>query len=200
MPRAKTLQVGGFQPLTSIDYPGELAAIVFAQGCPWRCVYCHNQGLQPTGGGTRICWQQVMDFLARRRGLLDAVVFSGGEPTAQVSLWAAIEEVKALGFKVGLHSAGIYPRRLKTLLPLIDWIGLDVKAPVDHYPLITGVNDSGNAAWQSARWVLDSGIDYQFRITVDNQWISSEQLAATQQRLAQMGSVNTVVQSGLPVV
>ncbi|MBI3069525.1 MAG: 4Fe-4S cluster-binding domain-containing protein, partial [Betaproteobacteria bacterium] len=74
------LRVGGLVPLTTTDYPGRLAAVVFCQGCPWRCGYCHNPHLLPARRTAPIAWHAVRDFLERRRGLLDAVVFSGGEP------------------------------------------------------------------------------------------------------------------------
>ena len=88
-----TLRVGGITPFTTIDYPGELAAVLFCQGCPWRCRYCHNGHLLEADDTTLIDWSAVTGFLERRRGLLDAVVFSGGEPTAQRALADAIRKV-----------------------------------------------------------------------------------------------------------
>ncbi|MEW8584302.1 MAG: anaerobic ribonucleoside-triphosphate reductase activating protein, partial [Candidatus Thiodiazotropha sp.] len=132
------LQVGGFIQMTTIDYPDHLAAVVFCQGCPLRCHYCHNPEL--------LAWSEILDFLAARRGLLDAVVFSGGEPTLQRSLMQAVIEVKALGYLIGLHTAGIYPGRLQQLLPLVDWVGLDIKALAQDYPRLTGVPHGGESA------------------------------------------------------
>jgi pyruvate formate lyase activating enzyme len=145
------LRVGGFTPLTTIDYPGQLAAVVYCQGCPWRCRYCHNGHLLGPTAETLIPWEQITAFLEQRRGLLDAVVFSGGEPTAQRALRPAMSEVRALGFKVGLHTAGPYPNRLPGLLPLLDWVGFDIKALPEDYPLVTGIPASGHAAWRSLR-------------------------------------------------
>ncbi len=90
------LRVGGLTPLTATDYPGHLAAVVFCQGCSWRCAYCHNSHLIPPRASAQIEWPAVMQFLARRVGLLDAVVFSGGEPTLQPSLAQALS--KSHGF------------------------------------------------------------------------------------------------------
>src|SRR5690606_2431100 len=154
----------GFQAAVGVDPQGELAAVVFTQGCPWRCLYCHNPELLPARGDTEIPWQQIVDFMHSRRGLLDALVFSGGEPTFQSALPQAIEQIRAMGFKIGLHSAGIDPRKLQALLPLIDWIGLDIKASKNDYPLITQTRDSGIAAWQSAELVINSGVSHQLRI------------------------------------
>jgi pyruvate formate lyase activating enzyme len=162
----RALPVGGLVRFSTLDYPGQLAAVVFCQGCPWRCGYCHNPGLQPSCAASMLAWDDVIAFLAQRRGLLDAVVFSGGEPTLHAGLEAAMREVRALGFKVGLHSAGIYPLHLAPLWPLLDWIGLDLKAPFDAYARITGVSGSGDKALAAAQLVLDSGVDYEFRTTL----------------------------------
>lgn len=156
-PRAeRTLQVGGLTPFTSIDYPGQLAAVVFVQGCPWRCGYCHNPHLQPRGGAAGPAWPAVLAWLETRIGLLDAVVFSGGEPLADPALPAAIAQVRALGFKVGLHTAGLYPQRLAALCagprPRVDWVGLDIKAPLDDeaaHARVTGVRVGSHAVRRS---------------------------------------------------
>src|SRR5579859_3181919 len=130
------LNVGGFVPLSTADWPGQLAAVVFCQGCPWRCSYCHNPHLQPARGVAILKWHSIVARLERRRGLIDAVVFSGGEPTAQGALRHAMSEVRGMGFGVGLHSAGMYPRRLKNLLPLADWVGFDVKTSFPEYAVV----------------------------------------------------------------
>ena len=173
---SELIQIGGVTPFTTIDYPGELAAVLFLQGCPWRCDYCHNKGLidrqQPTGIG----WESVLDFLRERKNLLDAVVFSGGEPTLQAGLPEAIQQVKHLGFKIGLHTAGVYPLRLEKLLPWLDWVGLDIKAPASRYPAITRVSHSADRAWQSARLLADSDVDYEIRTTLHPKLISRSDL------------------------
>lgn len=161
------LTVAGLTPLSSCDWPGRLVATVFLQGCPWRCTYCHNPALlDPTAPG-QVPWQQVCDLLGRRRGLLDGVVFSGGEPTRQPGLPAAMREVRALGHGVGLHTGGAYPTRLAALLPLVDWVGLDIKALPEDYHRITGVGASGVKAFASLELLVASGVDHEVRITVD---------------------------------
>jgi pyruvate formate lyase activating enzyme len=191
---AQGLRIGGLTPLTSIDFPGELAAVVFCQGCPWRCRYCQNADLLPTRGGDLIPWVRVRDLLVRRRGLLDAVVFSGGEPTVQQALPAALAEVKALGFKVGLHTAGPYPRRLHRILPLLDWVGLDIKALPEDYPAITGVLRSGEGAWESLALLLGAGINLEVRTTLMPGLDSPDYLARLMQRLAEVGVQDQVLQ------
>lgn len=188
------LRVGGFQPFTTIDYPGELAAVVFCQGCPWRCRYCHNRHLLSRRGREEIPWSGVLDFLRRRTGLLDAVVFSGGEPTLQQGLPEAIREVRALGFKVGLHTGGCYPKRLAAVLPLLEWVGLDIKALPEDYPALTGVLQSGEQAWQSLRLLLDSGIAHEVRVTIDPTFLPQARLMLLIAALGQEGVLRPVFQ------
>lgn len=138
--------------MSTIDWPDHLVATVFLQGCPWNCFYCHNQALIPTRIPGAVPWEEVRALLARRRGLLDAVVFTGGEALRQDTLADAAAEVKAAGFRVGLHTAGAYPRRLTDLLEagLVDWVGLDLKALPEHYEAIIGPAGrvGGAKAWE----------------------------------------------------
>ncbi|WP_269791028.1 anaerobic ribonucleoside-triphosphate reductase activating protein [Stenotrophomonas sp. Iso1] len=159
------IQVGGMTPLTTIDFPGRLAAVLFMQGCPWRCGYCHNPELLPARAHGAIAWKTVEEFLKRRQGLLDAVVFSGGEPCAQVALPGAIAQVKAMGYQVGMHTGGMYPERLRGVLPLLDWVGLDIKAPADYYDSVTGRPRSFAPSKRALDYILQSGIDYECRTT-----------------------------------
>jgi pyruvate formate lyase activating enzyme len=193
-PDYQGLAVGGLTPLTTIDYPGALAAVVYCQGCPWRCRYCHNAHLQPRRAADIQPWSKLLDWLEGRRGLLDAVVFSGGEPTLQRGLASALAQVRALGFRTGLHSAGIYPERLTALLPLLDWVGLDIKAAAADYPAITRVPGSGARAWESARRLLASGLDHEIRLTVHPALIRPARAAAILHRLRQLGARRLVLQ------
>ncbi|RKT43586.1 pyruvate formate lyase activating enzyme [Thiocapsa rosea] len=188
------MRIGGFVPLTTIDYPGELAAVVFCQGCPWRCGYCHNSALIDPSAAPIIAWPEVHAFLERRRGLLDAVVFSGGEPTLQSALAAAMTEVRGLGFKVGLHTAGPAPERLARLLHLLDWVALDIKALPEDYPAITGVPRSGDAAWESLALIQASGVTLEVRTTAMPDWTARD-LAALAAALAQKGVRRYAVQA-----
>jgi len=163
--------VGGIAPFTMTDFPGHLAAVLFLQGCPWRCGYCHNPHLvparrDPEENSREHAWDDVLAFLRSRRGLLDGVVFSGGEPTAQPGLADAIREVRALGFAIGLHTGGAYPRRLASVLPLVDWVGFDAKAPAACYGDVTGVEGSGAVAGESLGLLRASGVPFEVRTTV----------------------------------
>ena len=193
-----SLQVGGFVPFTTVDYPGHLAAVVFCQGCVWRCRYCHNPHLQPFEGA---CWNwdNILALLAERKNFLEAVVFSGGEPTAQSCLPAAMREVKDLGFKIGLHTAGIFPDRLAEVLPLVNWVGLDVKAPFDErYDRITQRKCSFEAPAESLRLVLASGVKYELRTTVHPDLLTPVDLAEVSLSLQSLGAAPTNIQPFRP--
>ncbi len=193
-----SLQVGGFVPFTTVDYPGHLAAVVFCQGCVWRCRYCHNPHLQPFDGG-RWSWENILALLAERKNFLEAVVFSGGEPTAQACLPGAMHAVRDLGFKIGLHTAGIFPEFLAGVLPLVDWVGLDVKAPFDErYDRITQKKDSFEASAESLRLLLASGVNYELRTTVHPELLSPVDLAAISFSLESLGATPTNIQPFRP--
>ncbi|HTN29834.1 MAG TPA: anaerobic ribonucleoside-triphosphate reductase activating protein [Pseudomonas sp.] len=189
-----TLRVGGLVPLTTLDFPDHLACVLFCQGCGWRCRYCHNPQLIPARGDTPLAWTDLLAFLERRVGLLQAVVFSGGEPTQQPALAAAMAQVREMGFKVGLHSAGIKPQRFARVLPQVDWVGFDVKAPPGHGPAITGVADSDRANWQSLDCLLDSGVAYECRTTLHWQLLDAERLWTLACQLAERGVQRFVLQ------
>ena len=187
------LKVGGFVPLSTADWPDRLAAVVFCQGCPWRCGYCHNPHLQPARGEAMLDWHSISARLARRRGLIDAVVFSGGEPTMHATLRRAMLEVRGMGFGVGLHTAGIYPRRLGRLLPLADWVGFDVKTLFSEYRAVAGVA-AGARALESLHAVLESGVDCEFRTTVHPDLIEARTLRILAATLARLGVKRYVLQ------
>jgi pyruvate formate lyase activating enzyme len=187
------LAIAGLTRMSSCDWPGRLVATVFLQGCPWRCTYCHNPELLDPSAPGQVSWGLVRDLLLRRGGLLDGVVFSGGEPTLQVGLGGAIREVLDLGFRVGLHTAGAYPRRLAEMLPLVDWVGLDIKALPEEYREVTGAGGA-DRAYRSLRLVLDSGVDHEIRITVDPRVHTDRGVRELVERLREAGVRRIVLQ------
>ena len=195
---ADELAIAGLVPLSTCDWPDRLVATVFCQGCPWDCGYCHNPDLIDSRAPGSVVWSQVRDLLARRRGLLDGVVFSGGEPTRQAALLPAVREVREAGYGVGLHTSGAYPRRLRAVLPLLDWVGLDVKAPAARYPAVTGVAASAEAAFASLRLVLESGVAVQVRTTVDPTLLSDDDVAELSAHLHVLGVRDHVLQAMRP--
>ena len=191
---SSALRVGGLTPLTSIDFPGRLAAVVYAQGCPWRCGYCHNPELLNASAAGAVTWAQVQAFLHQRRGLLDGVVFSGGEPALQAALSAALADVRALGFQTALHTGGMYPERLRTALPLLDWVGLDIKGPPHRYDAITRTPGSGLKAFESLRHLLASGVAYECRTTWHAGLFGVEELFTLAENLAEQGVTHWALQ------
>lgn len=191
---AGALKVGGYTAFSATDYPGQLSAVVFVQGCPWRCSYCHNPHLQERTGASPLDWNDLLAALQRRTGLLDAVVFSGGEATIDPALGEAMAQVRALGFKVGLHTACIYPARLRSVLPLVDWVGFDVKAPFSRYAGITGIANSGDPARACVEAILASGVAYECRSTVHPVLLPPDSVLEMAQQLATMGVQNYVLQ------
>ena len=188
------LAIAGLTKLSMCDWPGRLAATVFLQGCPWRCGYCHNPDLQACETLGAVEWGDILSFLDRRAGLLDAVVFSGGEPTRQAGLVSAIEQVRAKGFAIGLHTAGIYPKRLSEVVGLVDWVGLDVKALPSGYESITRVASSATRAYASLDLILESGVDHEIRVTVDPTVHDEDHIVSLVADLRQRGASSIVLQ------
>lgn len=221
---ARGLRIGGLSRFSTVDWPGQLVATVFTDGCPWDCAYCHNPHLLGGGGaadvlataatagteepaaGVQLSWAEVHGFLAMRVGLLDGVVFSGGEPLMQRSLPEAIAEVRDLGFKVGLHTNGAYPDRFASVLPGLTWVGLDIKAPAVGYDHVSGALGSGEAARDTLRALVASGIEYEVRTTVHSHLTDVAALERLAAELAAEGVTRWVLQpyrergvrSGLP--
>ncbi len=187
------INIGGLTPLTTTDFPGCLSAVVFCQGCPWRCGYCHNPHLLDRHAFAGVAWKSVLDFLYRRVGLLDAVVFSGGEPTLQKSLIDAVKEVRKMGFRTGLHTSGAYPDRLNSLLPHLDWVGMDVKAPFEGYESVTHVPGSGEKARRSVELIVESGVNCEFRTTVHG--LGKRDVAKIERELELLGAGHYKIQA-----
>ncbi len=194
----RLLKIGGFVPFTTVDFPGLLAAVIFCQGCTWRCRYCHNPHLQPFCEGPER-WEGILDLLSERRSFLQGVVFSGGEPTAQAALPNAIRTVREMGYQIGLHTAGIFPDRLEEVLPLVHWVGLDVKAPFDaRYDRITGAGQSFEAPARSLRLLLASGVPYELRTTVHPSLLSPSDLEDLSHSLDSLGAQPMKIQPFRP--
>jgi len=189
------LRVGGLQHWSSCDWPGELVATVFCQGCSWACPYCHNAHLRSPQGDGRIAWSEVLTFLKHRRGLLDGVVISGGEPLLQGHLIEAIQDIRALGFKVGLHTGGSVPERFAAVLPHLSWVGFDVKAAFEEYETITGVPGSGAVAKESLLHLLLSGVPHQLRTTVHPGLMDEAAIERLNADLAATGCGPTLIQA-----
>lgn len=185
--------IGGIVPYSSVDWPGKLAAVVFIAGCPWRCGYCHNPHLQVRGGNYH--WKTTLDFLRARQGLLDAVVFSGGEPLSEPLLPQMVRAVKALGFRVALHTAGIYPSRLQDLLAHLDWVGFDIKTNAAGHDALTGRSGTHTATQACLTSLLASSVEFECRTTWSPHWLDEAALLDLARGLAQRGVLHYAVQN-----
>ena len=164
------MRILGLQKLSLVDFPGKVAATVFTGGCNLRCPFCHNAPLVLPGRGTSaLDAGGVLDFLASRRGLLDGVVLSGGEPLLQPDAADFLAEVKAMGFSVKLDTNGCHPDALADILDrrLADYVAMDIKNSLEKYPWTVGVPGFDTAPVErSARLLMEGPADYEFRTTL----------------------------------
>ena len=164
------MRILGLQKLSLVDFPGKVAATVFTGGCDLRCPFCHNAPLVLPGRGTSaLDAGGVLDFLASRRGLLDGVVLSGGEPLLQPDAADFLAEVKAMGFSVKLDTNGCHPDALEDILDrrLADYVAMDIKNSLEKYPWTVGVPGFDTAPVErSARLLMEGPADYEFRTTL----------------------------------
>lgn len=189
---AFALRVGGFEPFSTVDFPGALAAVIFCQGCPLRCGYCHNPDLIAVGEG-RLSFERILGVIEARKRLLDGIVFSGGEPLAQGSLSSAASLVRSMGFKIGLHTAGTSPAALERMMPVVDWVGFDVKAPFDSYRRVVGV-DAGPKARRALELLVASGVAFEVRTTVWPNRLGADEIREIAFALHQLGVERYVLQ------
>jgi pyruvate formate lyase activating enzyme len=185
--------IAGIVRFSSVDYPGKLAAVFFTQGCPWACSYCHNAHLRPLRGDTVVSPAALRAFLKERRGFLDAVVISGGEPTLHPDLPDFALEIKKAGYDLGLHTNGMNSLGLERILPLCGWVGMDVKATRELYPEITG-SDAFDQVMVSAKKLIASGTPHEFRMTFHPALLSEKNILEVATHLSKLGAKRFVLQ------
>jgi pyruvate formate lyase activating enzyme len=166
------MNIGGFQKLTLIDYPGKLATTVFTVGCSFRCPFCHNPELV-LGAGCDLSVQkekqaEFFQFLKKRKDKLQGVCITGGEPTIQPDIIEFIRKIKKMGFLVKLDTNGSRPDVLKKIIELgiVDYIAMDIKNQLKKYAVTTGVKIDKERIRLSVEMIMNSSISYQFRTTV----------------------------------
>ncbi len=165
------IEIGGFQKVTLIDYPGRVAATVFLCGCNFRCPFCYSSELvlpERIKNQPKISEKEVFVFLKERKGLLEGVVICGGEPTIYKDLPKFIKKLKKLGFLVKLDTNGSNPEMLKKLIDekLIDYVAMDIKAPKEKYSKIIGAKIDVKKIQKSIDILIKGKIDYEFRSTI----------------------------------
>ncbi len=168
--------IGGLQKFSMIDYPGKTCAIVFTVGCNFRCPYCHNPELQD-GVGCQI-WNEddVLKFLETRKGELDAVTITGGEPTLHDDLPDFLRKIKAMGFLIKLDSNGTRPRMLKKIFKegLVDYHAMDIKGSYEKYSMVSGVVVDRVSIEKSIKLIMDMVPNYEFRTTIVKSQLAKE--------------------------
>ncbi|MFA6228476.1 MAG: anaerobic ribonucleoside-triphosphate reductase activating protein [Patescibacteria group bacterium] len=166
------MKIGGLQPVTLLDYPQKMAAIIFTYGCNMRCPFCYNPQLVRPGLTADKLYNEdrVIDFLTRRRKYLDGLVITGGEPTLQRGLTKFLAKMKKLGYAIKLDTNGLLPDVLKNLLDkgLVDYVAMDIKGSLKEYERYAGVGPDGIA--ESIALVMSSGLPYEFRSTLVKGW------------------------------
>jgi len=163
------MKIGGLQKVSLIDYPGLICGIVFLQGCNFKCPYCHNPELvDPKLFKPGIRENEVLEFLNTRKGKLDAISITGGEPTIQEDLTSFIKQIKKMGFAVKLDTNGSQPKVIKNLLAekLLDFIAMDIKAPLEKYRNIVNTQVNTESIKESIDLILKAKIPHEFRTTI----------------------------------
>ena len=170
------MKIGYVQKTSFIDFPGKISAVVFMQGCNFRCPYCHNPELvDPDRYGDIIFMGDVYSYLEKRRGKLDAVVITGGEPTLQSGLIGFMHRVKSMGYLVKLDTNGSRPKVIQEALTnnLLDYLAMDIKAPWDKYSHVAGSLVNITHIKKSIEMIIASDIAYEFRTTLVNSLLDS---------------------------
>ena len=162
------MQIQGLQKLTLLDFPGYVACTVFFGGCNFRCPFCHNATLVKTGKGEEIALEDFYSFLKKRTGILDGVAVTGGEPLLQKELPAFLKRIKEMGYAVKLDTNGTDPDTLKALVEqsLVDYVAMDIKAPLARYDTLAGVAVNTEKIAQSVAFLLKGSVEYEFRTTL----------------------------------
>lgn len=163
------VKIGGLEKTSLLDYPGKISAIIFTYGCNLRCSYCHNPELviEEFDEKHSVSEEELLKFLERKKGKLDAVVITGGEPLLHADLEKLIIKIRDMGFLIKLDTNGLLPSKLRDLIRknLLDYIAMDIKYPADDYPIMTGIATVMEKIRDSIRIIMNSGVDYEFRTT-----------------------------------
>ncbi|ACD82695.1 anaerobic ribonucleoside-triphosphate reductase activating protein [Candidatus Methylacidiphilum infernorum] len=194
------MKIGGIEPFSLIDFPEKTAAVIFTQGCNFRCPYCYvPQLVVPENYGPLLPLAGVLEFLDSRKEKIEGVVITGGEPTLQEDLQDFIILVKKRGFLVKLDTNGSHPEILERLIQkrLIDFVAMDFKAPLEKYPQATSSSIDPSAIAQSLDLLLQGKIEYEFRTTVVKEDLSFDEFKVM---VAQIGGAQKyVLQKFLPL-
>ena len=163
------MKIAGLQKMTLLDFPGKVACTVFFQGCNFRCPFCHNSDLLSGQGEPFMTDEELLSFLEKRKGLLDGVCVTGGEPTLQPQLPQLLKRIKEMGYAVKLDTNGARPQVLRELVEagVVDYVAMDIKNSREEYPKTAGIGENLlPQIEESIRYLLSGKVDYEFRTTV----------------------------------
>ena len=202
------MDIEGLQKLTLLDYPGKVACTVFLGGCNLRCPFCHNSELVVAPAPAQLDDEELISFLRTRKGLLDGVCITGGEPLLRPGLMDLLKKIRAEGFLIKLDTNGAYPDRLKELVGagLVDYVAMDVKNSPGHYAETVGCPQLDLDPFkESVDYLLSGPVDYEFRTTVVKEFHKEEDFVeigklirgAKRYFLQSFVDRDTVLQSGL---
>ncbi|MBQ4600274.1 MAG: anaerobic ribonucleoside-triphosphate reductase activating protein [Oscillospiraceae bacterium] len=182
------MNIAGLQKMTLLDYPGKVACTVFLAGCNFRCPFCHNSGILSAASPSDISREELLRFLEKRKGLLDGVCITGGEPTLQSDLPELLADIKGLGYPIKLDTNGTRPKMLKSLAEkgLIDYVAMDIKNSPHRYSQTVGCTADLQALEESIRFLLSGAVDYELRTTVVAELHSTEEILSMGQWLASL--------------
>jgi pyruvate formate lyase activating enzyme len=161
------MKIKGLQKTTLIDYPGQVACVIFLFGCNFRCGFCYNPGLIVWEDSPDLGSEEVLEFLRKRKGKLDAVCISGGEPLMTLD-FDFVKKIKEMGYKIKIDTNGSFPDRLKKLidLRLVDYIAMDIKGSKDCYPPLVGRIDIDFEKIEESMRLITEIENYEFRTTI----------------------------------
>lgn len=176
----------GIQKLTLLDFPGTVSCILFTKGCNFRCPFCHNASLVTALDTPAISEEEILAFLQKRKGILDGVCITGGEPLIHPTLADFIKKVKAMGYKVKLDTNGSFPERLSELLnsSLLDYVAMDIKNTAEKYSLTAGCEVNITDIEKSIDILMNGNIPYEFRTTVTAGLHTIDDIATIARRIA----------------
>ncbi len=169
--------IGGLQKTSFLDYPDKISTIIFTSGCNFRCGYCHNPELI-NSKTSKYSTEEIIQFLKTRTGKIDGVVITGGEPCIHKDLINFIIKIKELGFLVKLDSNGSYPDVIEKCIPYIDYIAMDIKAPLYKYQTVINSPVNIDNIQKSITLIMKSNLDYEFRTTVLKSMLNIEDFKA----------------------
>jgi len=193
------ITIAGINKVTMLDFPGRIASVVFLQGCPWRCPYCHNPEMQKSGEGV-VPFEYLEALMKKRKGMIDGIVYSGGDPLIYPKLPELLKWTKEQGYEAAIHTGGHLWKNFEKCLPYTDWVGFDMKAPFDDYEKITKAKKSGEYAKKSLKMLLASGVDYEVRTTASPDDLSIDDIYKLADDLKELGVKNFVLQEHRQIV